>query len=242
MAELRTAVGTLISKQRELSSSYASPISAARSAPRSRPASSAGPQRRPPRFRRAPDSAPRPPSAAVGYLVQARLVPVPPERPDGDGEPLGQVHARLEQFGQAAHLGAADADGLIGGDLVDPGDGVWHRQSALPVRRLLEHRDPPVVPSTSTSSPSEMTIVASPTAVTVGTPYSRPTMAACDKVPPPSHTQAAILAKAGVQFGDVDSQTSTSPGLSRCSSSAVVQDHGPSRGPVPLERARRSAS
>src|SRR5205823_6951156 len=57
----------------------------------------------------------------------------------------------------------------------------------------------PVVPSTSTSSPSEITIVASPTAVTVGTPYSRPTMAACDRVPPPSQTQAAILAKAGVQ-------------------------------------------
>jgi hypothetical protein len=37
-------------------------------------------------------------------------------------------------------------------------------------------------------------------------------MAACDSVPPPSHTHAAILAKAGVQFGEVDSHTSTSPG------------------------------
>ena len=92
----------------------------------------------------------------------------------------------------------------------------------------------PVVPSTSTSSPSEMTIVARPTAVTVGTPYSRPTMAACDRVPPPSHTQAAILAKAGVQFGEVDSQTSTSPGLSRCSSSALCRTRAGPR-PVPLE-------
>ena len=76
--------------------------------------------------------------------------------------------------------------------------------------------------------------MASPTAVTVGTPYSRPTMAACDRVPPPSHTQAAILAKAGVQFGEVDSQTSTSPGLSRCSSSALCRTRAIPR-PVPLE-------
>src|SRR4029077_2553647 len=59
----------------------------------------------------------------------------------------------------------------------------------------------------STPSPSEMTIVASPTAVTVGTPYSRPTIAACDRVPPPSHTQAAILAKGGGHVGEGDSPT-----------------------------------
>ena len=46
----------------------------------------------------------------VGHLVQARLLPVPPERPDGDGEPLGHADARPEQFGQATHLGAADTD------------------------------------------------------------------------------------------------------------------------------------
>src|SRR5574337_531008 len=54
--------------------------------------------------------------------------------------------------------------------------------------------------------------VATPTAVTVGTPYSRPTMAARDSEPPASQTQPAMLANAGVQLGEVDSQTSTSPG------------------------------
>ena len=75
MAELRTAVGTLISKQRELSSSYASPISAARSAPRSRPASSArigagG------RFDLGgPGIGTEPAQRRVGHLVQARVLP-----------------------------------------------------------------------------------------------------------------------------------------------------------------------
>ena len=53
-------------------------------------------------------------------------------------------------------------------------------------------------------------------------------------MPPPSQTQAAILAKAGVQFGEVDSQTSTSPGLSRCSSSALCRTRAMPR-PMPLE-------
>jgi hypothetical protein len=66
-----------------------------------------------------------------------------------------------------------------------------------------------------------MASVATPAAVTVGTPYSRPTMAAWLSMPPPSHTAAAILPNAGVQFGDVDSHTRISPGASRCSSSAL---------------------
>ena len=79
-----------------------------------------------------------------------------------------------------------------------------------------------------------MSSVASPTPVTVGTRYSRPTMAACDKVPPPSHTQAAIFAKAGVQFGEVDSHTSTSPGRSRCSPPGSCKTRAIPR-PTPFE-------
>jgi hypothetical protein len=79
----------------------------------------------------------------------------------------------------------------------------------------------PLVPSTSISSPSPIATVPTPTAVTVGTPYSRPTMAAWLSIPPPSHTAAAIRPNAGVQFGDVDSQTRISPGASRCSSSEL---------------------
>ena len=66
-----------------------------------------------------------------------------------------------------------------------------------------------------------MASVATPAAVTVGTPYSRPTMAAWLSMPPPSHTAAAILPNAGVQFGDVDSHTRISPGARRCSSSEL---------------------
>ena len=70
-----------------------------------------------------------PAERGVDHLVQARLLPVPPVRLDRDGEPLRQAHARPEQFGEPAHLGAADADGLLRGDLVHPGDGVRHRLS-----------------------------------------------------------------------------------------------------------------
>ena len=77
----------------------------------------------------------------------------------------------------------------------------------------------PVVPSTSISSPSAIEIVATPSAVTVGTPYSRPTIAACESMPPPSQAAPAILPKTGVQLGDVDSQTRIEPGSRRCISS-----------------------
>ncbi len=50
--------------------------------------------------------------------------------------------------------------------------------------------------------------------------YSRLTIDAWVRVPPLSQTQAAIFAKAGVQFGEVASQTRISPGWIRCSSSA----------------------
>ncbi len=42
-------------------------------------------------------------------------------------------------------------------------------------------------------------------------PYSRLTMAAWVSEPPPSQTQPAMSAKAGVQFGDVASHTRISP-------------------------------
>ena len=54
----------------------------------------------------------------------------------------------------------------------------------------------PRVPSTSISSPSRIVTVAMAAAVTVGMPYSRPTIAAWERVPPPSQTQAAILPNA----------------------------------------------
>src|SRR5574337_469245 len=77
--------------------------------------------------------------------------------------------------------------------------------------------------------------VATPTAVTVGTPYSRPTMAARDSEPPASQTQPAMLANAGVQLGEVDSQTSTSPGWMRCRLPALLSTRaGPRAAGTPV--------
>ena len=56
-----------------------------------------------------------------------------------------------------------------------------------------------------------MRSVATDVPTTHGMPYSRLTVAAWVSEPPPSHTQAPMIANAGVQLGDVASVTRISP-------------------------------
>ena len=126
----------------------------------------------------------------------------------GHGEPPRHLDADRTQLRQAAELRPHARRRVVRLEVVQPEHPA--HQDAFAVR--ASRRTVPRSPSTSTRSPSLSTVVAMAQAVTVGTPYSRPTMAAWDKVPPPSQTHAAIVAKAGVQFGEVDSQTRTSPG------------------------------
>ena len=211
MAELRTAVGTLISKQRELSSSYASPISAARSALRSRRPVRPGWRLRRLRARR-PGLGAEPAERGIGHLVQARLVPVPAERLDRDGEPLGRLTPARSSSASRPILAPQTPTASSGATSLIQAMASGTGNQPCPFGACLSTVTRPAVPSTSTSSPSAITIVASPAAVTVGTPYSRPTMAAWDRVPPPSQTQAAILAKAGVQFGEGTRRPAPRPG------------------------------
>jgi hypothetical protein len=69
----------------------------------------------------------------------------------------------------------------------------------------------PRSPSTRTSCPVLIRLVASPVPTTAGMPYSRATMAACDIAPPMSETAALILPNTGAQLGAVTGQTRISP-------------------------------
>jgi hypothetical protein len=60
-------------------------------------------------------------------------------------------------------------------------------------------------------SPVLIREVATDVPTTHGMPYSRLTVAAWVSEPPPSQTQAPMMAKAGVQFGEVASVTRISP-------------------------------
>ena len=84
--------------------------------------------------------------------------------------------------------------------------------SASTLRRARGCVTTPAVPSTSIRSPVRISFVAAPVAHTAGMRYSRDTIAVCDSAPPVSHTQPAIWANAGVQFGDVKTHTRISSG------------------------------
>src|SRR6266699_4414634 len=71
----------------------------------------------------------------------------------------------------------------------------------------------PRSPSTRTSWPVLIRLVASPVPTTAGMPYSRATIAACDIEPPMSETAALILPNTGAQLGAVTGQTRISPSL-----------------------------
>ena len=79
----------------------------------------------------------------------------------------------------------------------------------------------PVLPFTRSRSPVCTTLVPMPVATTAGSSYSRETIAACDMMPPPSETAAAMRAKTIDQLGAVSGQTRISPS-SRVSSSSAL--------------------
>ena len=154
MAELRTAVGTLISKQRELSSSYASPISAARSAPRSRPASSARMAPAAASISAGPASAPSPPSAASATSSRPacsqcrRNASTVTVNPLGRLTPARNSSARrpiLAPQTEIASSGATSSTQAMAGGIGD---------QPCPFGACLSTVTRPVVPSTSISSPS----------------------------------------------------------------------------------------
>src|SRR3954447_7626286 len=81
-------------------------------------------------------------------------------------------------------------------------------------------RTVPASPSTSTMSPSAMTVVALAAPTTAGMPYSRATTAQWLRIPPVSVTTAAATAKSGVHGGAVVSATRISPACRRSASSS----------------------
>src|SRR4051794_28307361 len=72
-------------------------------------------------------------------------------------------------------------------------------------------RTSPVAPSTCTRAPSGITRVATSAPTTAGSPYSRATTAAWQRMPPVSVTRPASDGKSGVQAGVVVVHTRTSP-------------------------------
>src|SRR5919199_4959804 len=81
-------------------------------------------------------------------------------------------------------------------------------------------RTVPAPPSTSTTSPSRIAVVAVCAPTTAGIPYSRATTAQWLRMPPVSVTTAAATANSGVHGGAVVSATSTSPGRRRAASAS----------------------
>src|SRR3954447_14385024 len=81
-------------------------------------------------------------------------------------------------------------------------------------------RTVPASPSTSTTSPSSIAVVAVPAPTTAGIPYSRATTAQWLRMPPVSVTTAAATANSGVHGGAVVSATRISPGFSRAASAS----------------------
>src|SRR5829696_252019 len=81
-------------------------------------------------------------------------------------------------------------------------------------------RTVPASPSTSTTSPSAIAVVAELAPTTAGMPYSRATTAEWLRIPPVSVTTAAATPNSGVHGGAVVSATRISPGLTRAASAS----------------------
>ncbi len=69
----------------------------------------------------------------------------------------------------------------------------------------------PLLPSTVTFCPSRKILVASCTAMTAGMPYSRATIAPCERMPPTCVMMPPAMAKRGVHTGLVSGATRISP-------------------------------
>src|SRR6266540_2984082 len=127
--------------------------------------------------------------------------------PGGDG--LDQV-ARERHTGRnrkALARGIAEAHGLRSKQRSLPclreGDGLFHVHPSIVTS--------PASPSTRTRTPSAMRSVASRVPTTPGMPYSRATIAACERRPPLSVTIPPRSGRRMLKASVVDSVTSTSP-------------------------------
>ena len=154
MAELRTAVGTLISKQRELSSSYASPISAARSAPRSRPASSARTGAAAASISAGPASAPSPPSAASATSSRPACSQCRRNASTVTVNPLGRLTPARSSSARRPILAPQTPTASSGATSSTQAMASGTGNQPCPFGACLSTVTRPVVPSTSTSSPS----------------------------------------------------------------------------------------
>src|SRR6266566_4812414 len=141
-----------------------------------------------------------------------------PERRAVRAGRVGRVHVQAER-GRGDHEAARDGQ---------PGAGQFAERGGLaagpgrvrgahlggPAGEPLRHPMTwtiPRSPSTRTSWPVLIRLVASPVPTTAGMPYSRATIAACDIEPPMSETAALILPNTGAQLGAVTGQTRISP-------------------------------
>ena len=84
----------------------------------------------------------------------------------------------------------------------------------------------PVVPSISSCRPSAIRVVASPAPTTAGSPNSRATTAACDRIPPVFVTRPAAIVNTGTQDGFEEGQTMMSPARIRPKSDGLEGDPG----------------
>src|SRR5579872_669399 len=117
--------------------------------------------------------------------------------------------------------------------------GLGARHAGAPARSRMVTT--PWSPSTRMRSPVFTSCVPTPVATTAGSSYSRETMAACDMIPPPSETAAAMRAKTIDQLGAVSGQTRISPSTSSDSSSTRCTTRAtPSAVPGEAARPRNS--
>src|SRR5436190_7002962 len=139
----------------------------------------------------------------TGRAARVRLVHVQQECSRGDHEAARDGQPGPGQLAERGGL-AAGPGRVRGAHLGGPAGEPLHQPMTWTVPRS---------PSTRTSWPVLIRLVASPVPTTAGMPYSRATIAACDIEPPMSETAARILPNTGAQLGAVTGQTRISPSL-----------------------------
>ena len=192
-------------------------------------------RRRRRRSRRAPASAPSPPSASSIRASRPDSVPVPPVRLHGDGEPLAAPHARPGSSSASLPILAPATATAVSGSTSSTHTH-RHRSCARQFRRPLEDRDPAVraVDLDLVAVADGQRRDARPRSPSAPRTRARrwPRGQACRRRRTPRRRSCR---RPGVQFGDVDSHTSISPGgagAARRRSAA----RGRCRWPAPLGR------
>src|SRR5690348_16068324 len=173
------------------------------------------------------------PERPASRAARVRLVHMQQERPRGDHEAARDGQPGPGQLAERGGLAAGP--GLVRGA---PPGGPAGEPLHQPMTWTI-----PRSPSTRTSWPVLIRLVASPVPTTAGMPYSRATIAACDIEPPMSETAARILPNTGAQLGAVTGQTRISPSLiAPISLTSVSTRAGPSTTPEEAPTPRISPS